>query len=149
MKIIYKQGDLLNCEENVIVHGCNSMGVMGSGVAALIRAKFPEAYREYKHCEKVYGLLLGSIQLVPTEDDKVIINAITQESYGRDNSVVYCDYEAIRKAFMSINYHVTALNLGSIAMPKIGAGLANGDWDIISSIIEEECVSVQPVVYVI
>ena len=33
MNIIYKQGDLLECSEQVIVHGCNAQGVMGSGVA--------------------------------------------------------------------------------------------------------------------
>ena len=37
-----------------------------------------------------------------------------------------------------------------VAMPKIGAGLANGDWDTISKIIEEESGHVwQPVVYVV
>ena len=39
MKIIYKQGDLLEAEEVVIVHGCNAQGVVGSGVALAIRNK--------------------------------------------------------------------------------------------------------------
>jgi O-acetyl-ADP-ribose deacetylase (regulator of RNase III) len=34
-------------------------------------------------------------------------------------------------------------------MPKIGAGLAGGDWDTIAGIIEEELTSVLPVVYVL
>jgi O-acetyl-ADP-ribose deacetylase (regulator of RNase III) len=34
-----------------------------------------------------------------------------------------------------------------VAMPKIGAGLAGGDWNVIEKIIEEECKGVQPVVY--
>ena len=34
-----------------------------------------------------------------------------------------------------------------VAMPKIGAGLANGDWKTISSIIEEESKYFQPVAY--
>jgi len=32
-------------------------------------------------------------------------------------------------------------------MPKIGAGLAGGDWNVIAAIIEEEFTAVQPIVY--
>ena len=32
-------------------------------------------------------------------------------------------------------------------MPQIGCGLAGGDWNIISKIIESECTNVFPVVY--
>jgi len=35
----------------------------------------------------------------------------------------------------------------TIAMPKIGAGLAGGDWNVIESIIESELKTVQPIVF--
>ena len=34
-------------------------------------------------------------------------------------------------------------------MPPIGAGLAQGKWSILSQLIEDKCVDVQPVVYLV
>jgi O-acetyl-ADP-ribose deacetylase (regulator of RNase III) len=145
MKIIYKQGDLLECTEKVIVHGCNSMGVMGSGVALAIRKKYPEAYDTYKAAYENGGLELGEV-VGAYSGDKLILNAITQRYYGRDKLKVYADYEAIRDVFRSINEQCEYC---SIAIPKIGAGLANGDWNVIEKIIEAECTDVQIVCYVL
>ncbi|ESQ88966.1 hypothetical protein ABAC460_14390 [Asticcacaulis sp. AC460] len=36
-----------------------------------------------------------------------------------------------------------------VAFPKIGAGLAQGDWTIIESLIEDHSRHFQPVVYVL
>ena len=143
MKIIYKQGNLLECTEDVIVHGCNAQGKMGSGVAKAIREKYPEAYNAYKAEYDNHWLLVGEV-IGAYSGDKLILNAITQTHYGRDKNRVYVDYDAVRTAFKFINEHC---DYPSIAMPKIGAGLANGDWNIIEKIIEEECINVQPVVY--
>lgn len=145
MKIIYKQGDLLECSERVIVHGCNSQGVMGGGVALAIRKKYPEAYNAYMAAYENDVLELGEV-IGAYSKDKLILNAITQRYYGRDKNKVYVDYGAIREAFKAIN---SQCSYSTVAMPKIGAGLANGDWDIIEKIIEEECTDVQPVVYVL
>ncbi len=152
MKIIYKQGDLLECSEQVIVHGCNAQGVMGSGVAKAIKEKYPEAYRAYRYDYNLERLYKGLCIFVETERNGqpfIVINALTQENYGRDKNTVYVDYDAIQIAFMQINEELSDMGINSVAMPKIGAGLANGDWNIIEKIIEEECTDVQPVVYVL
>ena len=67
------------------------------------------------------------------ENDKVIINAYTQYGYGRDK--VYVDYDAIRSCMREIKTKYAGKRIG---LPKIGAGLAGGDWGIISGIIDEE-----------
>ena len=46
--IEYKNGDLLNVTEGIILHGCNGQGVMGAGVAKAIKMKYPEAFTAYK-----------------------------------------------------------------------------------------------------
>lgn len=148
MKIIYKQGDLLECSESAIVHGCNAQGVMGSGVAKAIKEKYPEAYDTYKSVYETKGLDLGKVLICDT-GTKVIFNAITQEFYGRSVKRRYVNYSAIEKAFRMINSVCKVSGILHVALPKIGAGLANGDWNIIEKIIEKECTDVQPVVYVI
>lgn len=145
MKIEYVKGDLLTTDIRNVLHGCNSRGVMGSGVAKAIRAKYPRAYTDYKLKYDSYGLDLGSIVISVQDDGKAIYNAITQKDYGRDSSTVYVSYWAIAEAFRKID----TLDIDEIAMPMIGAGLANGDWKVISAIIENTLTSVQPTVYVL
>lgn len=143
MKIKYVKGDLLTTDIKNILHGCNSRGVMGSGVAKLIREKYPAAYTDYKLKYDSYGLDLGFVVISVQDDGEVIYNAITQKDYGRDSSKVYVSYWAIAEVFRKIDN----LDIGEIAMPMIGAGLANGDWNVISAIIENTLTRVQPVVY--
>lgn len=153
MKIIYKQGNLLECEEKTIVHGCNAQGKMGAGVAKAIKEKYPNVFKEYEMLCNSYSQsgelpsLLGRCQVIYCSDGKAVINAITQMNYGREKGMLYISYETIKKVFSDINEWGKRGHVKEIAMPKIGAGLAGGDWNIIEKIIEEELTDVQPVVY--
>lgn len=77
---------------------------------------------------------------------KFIANCITQDFYASDE--VHADYDAIKIAMGKLNNFAIKQEVPNVAMPLIGAGLAGGDWDIISKIIEREFATVQPVVYV-
>ena len=143
MKIEYIKGDLMTTDTRHIIHGCNAQGVMGSGVAKLIRDKYPSAYTVYNDVYNNKGLELGEIVVSLQNDGKVIHNAITQKNFGRDASVVYVSYWAIAEVFRKID----SFGVKEIAMPMIGAGLANGDWNVISAIIENTLQKTKPVVY--
>lgn len=145
MKIEYRTGDLFNTEIERIVHGCNAQGVMGSGVAAIIRDRYTLAYDLYRKEYEYRDLTLGNIIIVPS-NGKVIINAITQEYYGIDGSR-YVSYDAFSEAMSRINNFCKVNGFNDIAMPMIGAGLGGGDWNVIEAIIESELKYVQPVVY--
>jgi len=145
MEIEYKIGDVTEAEERIIVHGANAQGKMGSGVAKVIRAKFPKAYEKYRDFYNEYGLTVG-MNINVECGDKIIINAITQDKYGYDGNK-YCDYAAIRSCMKEANIAALKFNETRIAMPKIGAGLGGGDFNIIARIIEEEATDFTPVVY--
>jgi O-acetyl-ADP-ribose deacetylase (regulator of RNase III) len=159
MQIEYKTGDLLEASEPVIVHGCNAQGAMRSGVAKVIRAKYPGAYEAYEARHKTRGLRLGDVIWADC-GPHIVANAITQEYYGRDGRR-YADYDAIEKAFTSINETALATQsysgprtppppkITAVALPLIGAGLAGGSWKTISEIIEHCSTNFQPVVYLI
>lgn len=144
MLIEYVKGDLLTTDIRHIIHGCNAQGVMGSGVAKAIREKYPNAYRDYQETYNNKGLDLGNIVVSVQNDGKVIHNAITQKNYGRDKNTVYASYWAIAEVFSKIE----SWSIKEIAMPKLGAGLANGDWNVISAIIENTLIKTKPYVYV-
>ena len=148
MTIQYIQGDLFSTSHEFILHGCNSKGVMGSGVAKIVRDRFPGAYEAYKlWCAT--GFRLGQYLAVP-ERGKVIINAVTQQNYGKaadqlgPNPVRYVSYDAVAEIMRSLNKQHAG---STIAMPRIGAVLGGGDWAVISAIIESELTNVQAVVY--
>jgi O-acetyl-ADP-ribose deacetylase (regulator of RNase III) len=141
-KIIF--GDITTAhthENNIIVHGCNAHGVMGSGVAMAIRNKWPGAFDEYSAYVKMKGAgnpeLLGKVIPYADSDNHIIIaNAITQLDFGKDGKK-YVSYQAIDMVFKTIAEIASNFN-GSLGIhyPQIGAGFGGGDWTIISDIIE-------------
>lgn len=148
MKIEYIQGDLFSTEHKYILHGTNSKGVMGSGIAKTVRQLYPSAYDAYNTwCSR--GFKLGKY-LAVTCDDKVIINAVTQQNYGTvaeqrgPNPVRHVSYDAVAEIFSELNSQYSGV---TIAMPIVGCDLGGGSWSVISAIIEAECKTIQPVVY--
>jgi O-acetyl-ADP-ribose deacetylase (regulator of RNase III) len=148
MKIEYRKGDLFSTEIHYILHACNSKGVMGSGVAKTVRARYPLAYEKYTlWCSR--GFRLGTSLLVACED-KIIINAVTQQNYGKvveqtgPNPVRYTSYDAVADVFEGLE---KVIPNSTIAMPLIGCALGGGDWSVVSAIIESTCKTIQPVVY--
>ena len=153
MKLIYRKGDLLASSLRFIVHGCNAQGVMGSGIALAIRQTYPKAFQDYRDVYDLSGLKAGQT-IWSDVGDRVVINAVTQEFYGRDPNVVYVSYDGIRAAIRAINESaiirknlLDGLEPQMVGFPQIGAGLGNGDWAIIEAIIEEESTHFQPVIY--
>lgn len=134
--IEYRKGNLLDVTEGIIVHGCNSQGVMGSGVAKAIKDKYPGAYMYYRQDIRDHGFGLGDISWYDTGLGALsIASAITQEYYGRDPSVRYVNYFALALCFKTVfNY---AGNDRVVYFPKIGAGLGGGDWNIIEQLIND------------
>lgn len=105
----------------VIIHGCNAQGVMGSGVAKIVRDLYPHAYLAYKQAHRRYGLKVGQVVVSPQVlNGPIIANAITQEFYGRDGKQ-YASYDGVIVALQQI-----ADNFGNekeIHLPLIGGGL--------------------------
>ena len=134
MTLEYRKGDLFSVTEGIIAHGCNAQGVMGSGVARIVRERYPDVYTRYVSYHNKYKLELGEVQVVQVYDYSClyIANMITQEFYGRNKREV--SYDAINECFaklMTRNMRGLTINI-----PKIGAGLGGGDWNIIEAIIK-------------
>lgn len=130
------KGDLLEIAEtgefDAIVHGCNCFCNMGAGIARQIKKKYPGAYEADCMTDKGDKKKLGNYSVSKNPDSVFVINAYTQFDYlGRG---VKADYNAIRRVFTEINQNFYGICLG---IPKIGAGLAKGDWNLIKSIINE------------
>ena len=143
VKII--KGDLLQTDCEIIVHQVNCQGVMGSGVAKQIKAKYPKVFEIYKQvCDTTNPL--GKLLRVPTNDDKTqwIYNLFTQDKYGRDKC--HTDYEALQNCFNEISEFNKPNR--RIAMPyKIGCGLGGGDWDRVYKMIKDTFTDYEVILY--
>ncbi len=134
------QGDLIQLalagEFDVIVHGCNCMNSMGAGIAKAVKQEFPEAYAADQQTNKGDRSKLGAItQATVTRGGRklTIVNGYTQYDYkGRG---VLVDYDALRAVMKEVRSQFSGRRIG---YPKIGAGLAKGDWAKIAQIIDEE-----------
>jgi O-acetyl-ADP-ribose deacetylase (regulator of RNase III) len=150
-----RSGDLIKSPDNdgFIVHGCNAQGVMGGGIALTIKQHWPQVYKDYRYTkmQSITGeIKMGSIIPVPIDRDRVVINAITQRyysghPYAQDGCQV--DYEALLHCFEQINDlpnqypHIKPI----LHFPSIGAGLARGDWSVISEIIDTTITNLEKV----
>lgn len=143
--IRYRKGDLIKLakqgEFDIIAHGCNCFCTMNSGIARQIKQVFPGSFKADLRTNRADRSKLGqTTSYYDTLDDVVIINMYTQYNYGRDPDTQYVDYTAVRSCMKHLKAYADSCinNTPRIGLPKIGAGLANGDWKVISKIIEEE-----------
>ena len=152
--IINTVGDMIEeCTEGFIIHGCNCQGAMGSGIARIIRDKWPEVFQQYSDYHNEHGLQLGKIQPVAVNDKLVVVNAMTQDFYAGHPSdphrYRHVDYEAVANCFELINVLLTLFPdvKPVVSFPLIGAGLARGNWNIIETIIDETVTSMDKVLW--
>jgi O-acetyl-ADP-ribose deacetylase (regulator of RNase III) len=142
----HTKGNLIDMAEqglfDVIVHGCNCVNTMGSGIAAEIRQRYPEAYEadtvytrqiEEDTNSQVQKLGNYSTHLVKGEHKFLIVNAYTQVMFApRDvDHFEYASFEVILKKFTN---EYGPFNIG---FPYIGMGLAGGDKDRIIKMLED------------
>lgn len=160
MKIINGDATQPMSKNIMIIHCCNDIGAWGSGFVIPLAQKYPKTRSMYKEWH-FRGILeddahrdvffeLGETQFVKVDKDNSIwvANMIGQHGCGIDDKGnPPIRYDAIRQCLKSVSKVCKEYNL-SIQMPKFGAGLAGGDWNIIQSIIEEELNDIRKILFI-
>lgn len=124
-------GDILNVERGIIVHQTNCVGVMGGGLAAAIRSKWPHVNDEYEFlCWRVpKTILLGRVQFVPVSSKLTVCNLFGQLEPGHG---LQTDYQAVADGLsrlMGCLREGTSYNSRHLYFPyMMSCGLAGGDW---------------------
>lgn len=140
MAITHYTGDVLCSGADVIAHQVNCKGVMGKGLAATIRKRYPNVFTVYKAaCKRVPSSneLLGKIQTIPCggSTERWIVNCFAQDGFGTDKC--YTDYAAFESCFRKLRDWAIQNGHKKIAVPHyIGCGLAGGDWNRVTRILE-------------
>jgi len=145
-KINYVKGDATNPIGDgvkILAHIVNNKNRWGAGFVLAISKKWSEPEKIYRSLK---FLRLGNVDYVNVGENIFVANMIAQHGTGRDeNGDIPLRYCALVECLQNVNEFADAMN-ATIHMPKIGSGLAGGDWKVIEQIIRE-CTSVPVTVY--
>ena len=129
----------------VIAHVCNNAGGWGAGFVVAISKKWslPEAdYREWFRRKGFHGnkFALGNIDLVRVSDitsdngkEIYVANMIAQHGYDPKTKPIR--YPALYQCLQKVADFCLRKNC-SVHMPRIGCGLAGGEWKEIEKIVQ-------------
>lgn len=147
--INYIKGDATNpvCKPAVICHINNDIGKWGKGFVIAISNKWPqcrECYIDW-HIKKltkshfINGWIpfkLGNIQIIKISEELFVCNMIAQHGiypYKNDPPI---RYDAVNHCLEKLNNAIYDRSI-SVHAPRIGCGLAGGQWTIIESLINK------------
>lgn len=133
MPIIEKTGDLFDGDEEAIAHGCNCVGMMGAGIAAEFRRRWPDMYDHYSRLCAAELFQPGGVLAWPT-DEVVIYNLATQALPGPDATL-----DAIATSVAQMCFDAQEAGISTIGIPRIGAGIGGLIWDDVLSTITSVC----------
>ena len=135
--ITYLKGDATAPQikgNKFILQVCNDIGAYGAGFSGALSHKWNIVKEEYQNIPKEKRIV-GNYQIIKVEDDILVANMIGQNGTGfNEYNVPPVNYGAIEVMLKKI-FKLAKENKATVCMPKIGAGLAGGSWEIIELVI--------------
>lgn len=135
-------GNIMTVTNGVILHQVNCQGVMGSGVAGILRARYPVIFTDYKKfveanlsSEDVWldgANLLGRIVVSEVTPTLKVVSMFGQQFFGNDGKK-YTSYDALDECLKQVS---ELFDASTVNFPQFGAGLGGGNWNVIASMID-------------
>lgn len=123
-------GDIFKSSAQTLVNTVNCVGVMGKGIAAGFRQRFPEMYREYVSLCELGEVKLGRPYLWRSTVPPWVLNFPTKDHWRENSSL-----EAIESGLEYLEEHYREWGIESLAVPPLGSGLGGLDWRIVGPIL--------------
>ena len=140
-QIKYVKGDATDPERSagntVIVHCCNDIGGWGAGFVMALSAKWEEPEQQYRDRCAAASVPGGYVQIVPVEPGLMVANIIGQHGVRDPGNPSYIPvrYNWLEAGFTYLGAVTKLLNITGWAMPRLGCGLAGGEWSDVERII--------------
>ena len=147
MPITYVDGDAMSPQavgNKIIAHVCNDEGKWGKGFVLAVSKKYPQVEAAYR---QLYAApshpKLGHVQLVEVQSspEKIFVaNMIAQRGVKKmkDGTAEGCPplrYPALYSCLEEV-VKMALANNATIHAPRIGAGLAGGDWRLVEAVLK-------------
>lgn len=121
----------------LIAHVCNDVGAWGKGfVLALSRrwAQPAHAFKQWYRERAANDFGLGAAQFVQVAPELWVANMVAQHGLQAIRGVPPIRYEALERCLEQVADKAKEWN-ASVHMPRIGCGLAGGEWAKIEPVI--------------
>jgi len=113
----------------------------GGTFARALRDEYPVAQEQFRAW--VGGdrdrLKLGAVHVAEVDQDLVVASLVAQRGYGQSQRP-RLRYDALRTCLASLAPIALEFS-AAVHMPRIGAGMAGGEWEVIAELIDTELVS--------
>lgn len=126
----YVSTSLFDSPAETLVNTVNTVGVMGKGIAAEFKRRYPEMFLRYKeYCERG-ALDIGQLYLYKTPN-KWVLNFPTKKHWRNPSKVEYI--EAGLSKFVQT---YTEWGITSISFPQLGCGNGDLQWRVVRPVME-------------
>ena len=131
-------------EDKLIVHLVNDKTANwgGRGFAPQLRARYPglqESFRDWAH--EPGALALGRVHVHEIEPGLRIATMVAQHGYGSRAAKIPLRYGALEECMRAVRDDLSE-HPAAVHMPRIGAGQAGGDWNVIAEMLTRQLLDV-------
>lgn len=139
--ISVESGDALVTDptkKTIIAHVVNNRGLWGAGFVLAISKKWKEPARMYKNlCKKIDADILaaGTAQFIDVENNITVCNMFAMKGVAGPDNPQPLSYNSLMTCLRALRLKAERDGYEVIQMPKIGAGLARGNWKTIKKLI--------------
>lgn len=142
----------------IIPHVCNNIDLFGAGFASAIAKEYPDVKSNYHLLGKKFLKdNPGYVQYIDVEYEKkynrriIVANMIAQNGVRSYTNTRPLNYAYLVKSMVDVKRFVlknfNSENPVEIHTPKFGSGLAGGNWEFISCLIEDIWNNIKVVVH--
>jgi O-acetyl-ADP-ribose deacetylase (regulator of RNase III) len=128
--LTYHRTSLLTSRAQTVVNTVNTVGVMGKGIAAAFKLRYPEMFRAYKKLCEEKQLDIGKLWLWKATD-QWILSFPTKKHWRNPSRLTYID--AGLQKFVS-QYEQRGIR--EVAFPRLGCGNGGLDWEDVQPLME-------------
>ncbi len=141
---IYRLGDATAPEgagPRIVAHIVNDQGAWGAGFVVALSRRWdePEAsYRAWAERDPFDAppFRLSETQFVAVGDGITVANMCAQQGFPSRHRPCALDYYALRNCLRAVRRYALAVG-ASVHMPRIGCGIAGGEWSLVELIVRD------------
>jgi O-acetyl-ADP-ribose deacetylase (regulator of RNase III) len=127
-----RKGDIFQSGCEAICNAVNCIGVMGAGLAAAFRVKYPKMFLEYKEVCNRGELSPGKLHAWTNPNGEPIVINFPTKTDLRDSEYIYID-----QGLVALNEYIKVSGIKSVAIPALGCGLGGLEWATVLKKIQD------------
>ena len=119
-------GDLLSSTAQTLVNTVNCVGVMGKGIAAEFKRRFPDMHEDYVRRYDDEEVELGKPYLFHSANSRWVLNFPTKDHWRSVSRL----FDIVR-GLEYLEQHYVKWVIRSLAVPPLGCGLGQLEWRVV------------------